>query len=272
MRIAASVEYDGTHFNGWQSQPDGRTVQDVLEKALGAVADARIATVCAGRTDAGVHAVSQVVHFDTSASRSIRSWVLGTNSALPEDIAVRWVQPMSDDFHARFSAVSRSYRYVILNRGCRSALLRHRACFSPRPLDESVMESAGRALLGTHDFSAFRAASCQAHSPSRAVHALSVRRHGDFVVIDISANAFLQNMVRIVAGVLMRVGRLEEPAQWVEDILMARDRRHLGITAPPGGLYLTGVEYAPGFGIPQPDLKTSPVLPDLAGIKTGLSL
>lgn len=251
MRLAAAVEYDGTCYNGWQSQPDGKTVQDEVQRALAAVANHPVAVVCAGRTDAGVHAVSQIIHFDTPAKRTARSWLLGTNSALPGDISIRWVQQVPEEFHARFSAQQRRYRYVILNRTFRSALLRHRVCFEPRPLNAAAMNSAARYLTGQHDFNALRAASCQAKTSVRTIHSLSVSRDQECVVIDISANAFLHNMVRIIAGVLLRVGRGDAKESWVQEILAAGDRRHLGVTAPASGLYFTGVVYPDSFAFPD---------------------
>jgi tRNA pseudouridine38-40 synthase len=250
MRIAIGVEYDGRAFHGWETQRQGRTVQQVLEAALARVADAPVRTVCAGRTDARVHALGQVAHFDTQAVRSARSWAMGANANLPHDVSVLWAQPMDDAFHARFCAVSRSYRYVLLNREVRPAALHGRVAWECRPLDAALMARAARSLLGEHDFSAFRAAGCQARSAVRTVHRLDVWREGDFVLLEVRANAFLQHMVRNLAGVLIAIGSGRQPVDWAVQVLTGRDRRRGGVTAPPEGLYLTGVEYPPHFAVP----------------------
>jgi tRNA pseudouridine38-40 synthase len=250
MRIALGIEYDGTSYNGWQRQKNGIGVQQRLEEALTIVADEGVEVTCAGRTDTGVHASGQVVHFDTSAERSNRSWLLGANTNLPADINVSWVQRVSDEFHARFSATGRSYRYVILNRLQRSALQRHRAWWVHQPLDERRMHEAAQQLLGEHDFSAFRAAGCQAGSAMREVTEISVSRDGDRVFLDIAANAFLMHMVRNITGTLTAIGQGERPAGWALDVLEGRDRTAGGVTAPPHGLTLVAVDYPPGFGIP----------------------
>lgn len=250
MRIAIGVEYDGRDFHGWETQRQGRTVQQVLERAVAHVADAPVRTVCAGRTDARVHALAQVAHFDTHARRSPRSWVMGANANLPHDVSVLWAQSMDDSFHARFSAVSRSYRYVLLNREVRPAALHGRVSWECRPLDAAAMAQAAHALLGEHDFSAFRAAGCQARNPVRIVHRLEVRREGVFVIIDVRANAFLQHMVRNLAGVLIAIGTGKQPVAWAGQVLAGRDRRLGGVTAPADGLYLTGVEYPPHLQVP----------------------
>ena len=251
MRIALGIEYDGTDFSGWERQPGARTVAEVLEHALSEVAAHRISTVCAGRTDARVHAIGQVVHFDTRALRPDRGWVLGANTHLPEDVAVRWACWPGEDFHARFSALRRHYRYVVHNPDTRSPLLRHRAARYRRALDVALMRHAAGALVGEHDFSAYRASGCQARSPVRTIHALRVERRGDFVVIDVCANAFLQHMVRNIAGVLQAVGSREQPVEWAARVLASRDRRQGGVTAPPEGLYLTRVEYPECFPLPS---------------------
>lgn len=252
MRIALGVEYDGSGFHGWQIQPGVRTVQEVLEQALSKVADQPVVVQCAGRTDTGVHGVGQVVHFDTAARRASRSWILGTNVNLPRDVNVLWAQPVSEQFHARFSAVSRDYRYVILNRATRSSLQRDRAVWTHRPLDAARMHEAAQLLLGTHDFSSYRALGCQAKSPVRTLTRLDVRRDADRVIIDVSANAFLHHMVRNIAGVLMAIGRGEQPVGWTRDILERRDRTQGGVTAPPEGLFLMRVGYPEDFAIPEP--------------------
>lgn len=253
MRFAAGIEYDGSGFKGWQSQTDRpavRTVQTVVEAALSRIADHPVQAICAGRTDAGVHATAQVIHFDTTAKRSERSWVLGANVNLPPDVSVQWVRPVSDDFHARFSARARSYRYLILNRWVRPAILRGRITWHHRPLDESRMWESAQHLLGEHDFSSFRAVACQAKHPVRTIETISVAREGEVIVIDVTANAFLHHMVRNIAGVLMAVGEGEREPGWMSELLAARDRTVGGVTAPPDGLYLVGVRYEDGFDVP----------------------
>jgi tRNA pseudouridine38-40 synthase len=251
MRIAAGVEYDGTRFSGWQHQANGRSVQDCVEAALSKVADRPVQVVCAGRTDAGVHAVGQVIHFDTGAERTERSWVLGANVNLPEDVSLLWARYVDEDFHARFGARARSYRYLILNRWVRPAAFRHGVTWERRPLDAERMHAAAQTLLGEHDFSTFRALACQAKSPVRCVHEISVRRRGDTVAIDVTANAFLHHMVRNIAGVLSTIGAGERAPEWVEELLSARDRRVGGVTAPPGGLYLVHVAYEARYDLPN---------------------
>lgn len=253
MRIALGVEYDGTGFSGWQTQSGVRTVQSCLEEALTRVADHPVQVVCAGRTDAGVHGVGQVVHFDTSAVRSERSWVLGGNANLPADVAVRWAQPVDDDFHARFGALKRHYRYLILNRWVRPAIGRNRMSWVHKPLDEVRMQAACPHLLGEHDFSSYRAVACQAKSPVRTVHSLTVARSGELIAIDISANAFLHHMVRNIAGVLIAIGSGEQESDWTREVLELRDRTLGGVTAPPQGLYFMAVEYPDRFGLPLCD-------------------
>ena len=252
MRIALGIEYDGSAYNGWQRQKSGIGVQEVVEAALSRVADEPIEVTCAGRTDTGVHASGQVVHFDTDAVRSERGWVLGANSNLPADVSVSWAREVeADKFHARYTALSRSYRYVILNRFARSALFRNRAWWVHRPLDEQRMQAAGQALLGEHDFSAFRAAGCQAQTASRNVTQLTVSRVEDWVLIDITANAFLQHMVRNITGVLAEIGSGDREPSWAGEVLDSRDRASGGVAAPPQGLTLVSVVYPPAFGLPQ---------------------
>lgn len=254
MRIALGIEYDGAGFRGWQSQEPGvRTVQGCLEAALSQIAAHAVGVICAGRTDAGVHGLGQVVHFDTSARRAGTAWILGSNALLPADVSVRWMCEVPGHFHARFSAVARRYRYVILNRRQRSALAHGRATPYHRPLDAERMHAAGQALLGEHDFSAYRAAGCQATHPRRALYALAVERRGDYVVLEVEANAFLHHMVRNIAGVLLAIGAGERPADWAGQVLAGRDRRAGGVTAPPDGLYFLHVQYPQGFVLPQPD-------------------
>ncbi len=249
MRIAIGIEYDGTAYNGWQRQRTGDGVQERIEKALSGVANEDIEVTCAGRTDTGVHASGQVAHFDTDSERSDRGWLLGANSSLPDDIVVTRVQHVDGEFHARFSATSRRYRYVILNRPVRSALHRDRAWWIYQALDASMMNEASQALLGGHDFSAFRAAGCHASTPHREITSIAVTRRGDWVTLDVTANAFLQHMVRNIAGTLATVGRGEKPARWVAEVLAGGDRSQAGIAAPPHGLTLMEVGYPEKFGL-----------------------
>lgn len=250
MRIALGIEYDGSRFCGWQRQPHASSVQAALEAALSVVADHPVAVVCAGRTDTGVHATAQVVHFESDAPRNMRSWILGTNSNLPPEVCVTWAQPVAEDFHARFGATGRRYRYIILNRIMRPALLRQRVSWDYRPLDAAQMVEAGQILVGKHDFSSFRALACQAKSPVREVTSLEIHRSGEFIYLDIAANAFLHHMVRNIAGTLMTVGCGERPISWVEEVLAVRDRTLGGVTAPADGLYLVQVSYPEHFGVP----------------------
>ena len=250
MRIALGIEYDGTAYNGWQRQKTGVGVQARIEESLTKVADEAVELTCAGRTDTGVHASGQVVHFDTSSERTPRGWLLGANSSLPDDISVIWATPVNDEFHARFSALSRSYQYLILNRLERSALHRHRAWWVHQPLDAARMHRAAQSLLGKHDFSAFRAAGCQASTAVREIRSISIRRHNDWIELEVTANAFLQHMVRNIMGTLTTVGAGEEPESWVAAVLESRDRKQGGIAAPPHGLTLLGVEYPAEFGLP----------------------
>ncbi len=250
MKIACGVEYDGAGFSGWQRQQHASAVQAEVEAALSKVANHPVQLFCAGRTDSGVHATHQVVHFETGASRSERSWVRGANTHLPETIALTWARPVDEDFHARFSAEARRYRYVILQRDVPSALWRRRVTWTHERLDAGLMQAGARHLLGEHDFSAYRATACQAKSPVRTVHQLDIRQQGDFFYLDIEANAFLHHMVRNIAGVLMAVGRGEQAPVWVRELLEHRDRTRGGVTAPPDGLYLVGVRYPLRFELP----------------------
>ena len=251
MRIALGIEYDGTAYNGWQRQRVGDGVQGHLENALTQVADEPIEVVCAGRTDAGVHATGQVVHFDANNERSERGWLLGANTNMPDDIAVTWAQPVSDEFHARFSALSRSYRYIILNCLVRSALNRHRAWWVYQPLDAERMHLAAQAIAGKHDFSAFRAAGCQAATARREIFSIAVTRVGDKIYLDVTANAFLQHMVRNIAGTLVAIGAGELPVEAMPRILDSRDRKQGGVAAPPHGLTLVSVAYPDEFRLPK---------------------
>ena len=253
MRYAAGVEYDGTAFHGWQIQVGVNTVQEQLQNALSRVANHPVSVQCAGRTDAGVHAFGQIVHFDSDATRSTRNWLLGTNVNLPDDVNINWILPVVDDFHARFSAISRSYRYVIYNGCTRSSILRNRAVWQRRQLDLDRMKSAAKALVGTHDFSSFRAIGCQAKSPVRTLSRLELSRAGDMIFIELSANAFLHHMVRNIAGVLISIGCGDRPVDWAQQVLEHRDRTLGGGTAPAQGLYLTNVGYPPEFGLQEFD-------------------
>lgn len=250
MRIALGVEYDGTAYNGWQRQRSGVGVQALVEEALSRVANHAVEAWCAGRTDAGVHATAQVVHFDSDARRSARNWLLGINSNLPADISALWAAEVDSTFHARYSATARTYRYLILNRLPRSALHRARAWWVFRPLDESRMQAAADFLVGEHDFSAFRAAGCQAATPNRQVRTLNVAREGEWLTISITANAFLQHMVRNIVGVLVAIGSGDEKPEWAQTVLESRDRRQGGVAAPAHGLTLVDVAYPPHFHLP----------------------
>lgn len=251
VRIALGVEYCGAGFEGWQSQTHGRTVQDVLEAAIGCIANEQLGVVCAGRTDTGVHAAVQVAHFDTRAERPVTAWVRGVNAHLPDGVAVTWAREVDERFHARFSALSRSYRYVLLNRPVRSALLNGRVGWFHAPLDVAAMQEAARLLVGRHDFSAFRAAQCQANSPVRDLRVASVRQNGEWFVFDFEANAFLHHMIRNLVGALIHVGKGVRPPAWMGELLEQRDRRLSPPTFMPDGLYLAGVEYPDGLGLPE---------------------
>ena len=250
MRIALALEYDGAPFHGWQSQADGSGVQDAIERALSAIAGARVRTVAAGRTDSGVHATLQVLHFDVEASRPESAWVRGVNAHLPSSVAVRWAAVVASDFHARFSATGRHYTYLLLNRPVRPALLQARAGWYHRPLALRPMQEAAQALLGAHDFSAFRAAECQAKSPIKTLDRLDIAREGDMFRFELHADAFLQHMVRNIVGTLVHVGRGSRPVAWVAAVLASRDRGQAAPTFAAAGLYLTGIDYATRWNLP----------------------
>lgn len=252
-RIACRVEYDGSHYNGWQSQPheDVTTVQDVLEQALEEVAREPLRVHCAGRTDTGVHGFCQIIHFDAPAERSCKAWVMGGNANLPWNVRLHWAVPVAQDFHARFSATARRYRYIIANTPIRPALHQGQISWYRRNLDARAMNAAAQDLLGEQDFSAFRAASCQSSSPMRNVQAVSVYRRAELVIIDIQANAFLHHMVRNIAGSLMAIGNGRQPEGWIAQLLRGRDRTVAADTAAAAGLYLVDVEYPPRFALPQ---------------------
>jgi tRNA pseudouridine38-40 synthase len=249
MRIALVVEYDGTDFAGWQWQLAQRTVQNELEAALSRVANHPVRVVCSGRTDAGVHALAQVVHFDTEASRKTHAFLMGTNAWLPADVRVTKALEVGTDFHARTSAIARHYRYEILNRSMASALGPRQQTLCPKSLDAEAMQAAANCLIGEHDFSSFRAQGCQSKSPIRFLHFIRVRREGERVLIDVGANAFLHHMVRNIVGSLMAVGAGKESPEWLAGVLAARNRRLAGITAPSDGLYFAGVLYPERFGL-----------------------
>jgi len=249
-RWAAGVEYLGTRYSGWQWQTHAPSVQQEVERVLSTVGDHPIKVTAAGRTDAGVHALNQVVHFDSEAPRKPHAWLFGANSQLPRDISLRWVQPVDDAFHARYGAVARSYRYVMWSSRARSALLEGRVCWLIEPLDAEAMHRAAQALVGEHDFSAYRDADCQAKSPVRHLSSLSVRKHGDFTVLDVRGNAFLHHMVRNIAGVLMAIGLKQQPETWAKTVLDSRSRAKGGVTAEPGGLCFLGPEYPERFALP----------------------
>jgi len=250
-RVALGIEYDGSAFAGWQWQDGQRNVQACVQEAVGKVAASPVTLLCAGRTDAGVHALEQVVHFDTQAARSPRSWVMGVNANLPEDVRVLWAREVPPDFHARYSAIARFYRYVILNRPMKSALYRQQVTWCFYPLDEARMQQAANHLIGHHDFSSFRAQGCQSKSPERMMHFIQVRREEERVVIELSANAFLHHMVRNIAGVLIEIGTGRRDPGWAKELLELRDRKQGGVTAPSDGLYLGGVYYPDAFGLPK---------------------
>ncbi len=257
MRLALGLEYDGSTYCGWQTQPNGCAIQDHLEGALASFCGTAVATVCAGRTDAGVHATYQVVHLDAPVERALESWVRGVNRFLPAAIAVRWARDVEPSFHARYGAAARRYDYWLLNDPVRSPLARARAGWVFRPLDAEKMDAAAQSLVGRHDFSSFRAAECQADNPERDLRELRVVRLGRYLRIRVVANAFLQHMVRNIVGSLVEVGVGRRPATWVGDVLSARDRRQAAPTFPADGLYLTGVDYDPKYALPAP-LETYP--------------
>lgn len=265
MRIALGIEYDGSAYNGWQRQKTGVGVQELIERAVSTVANHDVELVCAGRTDSGVHATGQVVHFDTTSERSSRGWLLGANSLLPDDVSLCWVRTVPVNFHARFSATARTYRYLILNRLVRSALFRQRTWWVYDALDDASMREAAAALLGEHDFSAFRAAGCQASTPTRDLQIMEVRRWGDWIGVTVRANAFLQHMVRNIVGLLVEIGRGDHPPSWALKVLNSRDRTAGGVAAPPHGLTLVGVDYPPAFDLPP--VIIADVLPGLGALK-----
>ncbi|MFY9137728.1 tRNA pseudouridine(38-40) synthase TruA [Zwartia sp.] len=247
--MALGIAYDGRPWQGWQKQPHGQTVQDALERALQAFVGAPVSTVCAGRTDTGVHGLNQVVHLDTDVHRTSESWVRGTNAHLPDSISVQWSQVVPAEFHARFSATARAYTYVILNTRVRHPLWQGRAGWVFQPLNVEAMRNAAQSLLGEHDFSSFRSSQCQAKSPVRTLHQLDIAQQGPRIVVQLRANAFLHHMVRNIMGALVQVGQGREPVDFVAKVLEARDRTQGAPTFSPDGLYLTDVTY-PGYSLP----------------------
>lgn len=256
QRWVAGVEYNGALFKGWQSQihHPGKSVQDALERAASKVANHPVKLMCAGRTDSGVHASAQVVHFDSDANRDAHAWKMGINTNLPDGVCLNWVQPVDSDFHARFSAVSRRYRYFIMNKAIKPGLMHDQVTWWRRPLDAQKMHEAAQSLLGLNDFTSFRASDCQANHANRTMLDISVRRQGEWVVIEVCANAFLYHMVRNIAGVLMPIGQGSKPVSWCREVLAAKDRKQAGVTAPGGGLYFVDVDY--------PDYPSLPIDPN----------
>jgi len=254
MRYALGIEYDGSKYCGWQRQKSVVSVQQTLEKALSKIADETIEVFCAGRTDTGVNATNQVVHFETEKIRKDVAWTLGVNTHLPSDVAVSWVQQVRDDFHARFSATARQYRYIIYNKRLRSAILSHGLSFCHYPLDEKLMHLAAQYLVGRHDFTSFRTVHCQSHSPVRTLMHCNVSRKGDYLILDVKGNAFLHHMIRNIAGSLMQVGQGKRPVEWINEVLQAKNRCVAGMTAAAAGLYFVDVDYPTEFGIPKRQL------------------
>ncbi len=250
MRIVLGVEYDGSAFCGWQSQPQACGVQDALDSALTGVASEPVVTSCAGRTDAGVHALAQVAHFDTAAQRPLSAWTRGANALLPEGVAVIWAKQVPQDFHARFSATGRRYVYWLLSRPQRPGLMHKRVGWFHQALDIDAMRRASRCLIGQHDFSAFRAAECQAKTPVKVLKELQITRRGEMIRFEFSADAFLQHMVRNIVGSLIYVGCGRQPSGWLDELLQSRDRKRAAPTFSPAGLYLAGVEYDPVWALP----------------------
>ena len=250
MKIALGLEYCGTAYSGWQRQRHTGSIQQCVEDALSQVADHTVTVQCAGRTDAGVHAWHQVIHFETEVCRELHSWVLGGNVNLPSDISLLWARNVSAEFNARFSATGRSYQYIILNRRARPGTMHGYVTWEPRSLDEQLMQQAAASLLGEHDFTSFRAIECQARSPVREVRRLEITRSGEYVYIDIEANAFLHHMVRNIAGVLVAIGTGKMPVTWAQEVLTAKDRTLGGVTLPAAGLYLKEIHYPIHFNIP----------------------
>jgi tRNA pseudouridine38-40 synthase len=249
-RCAVAIEYDGSAYSGWQTQQSLPTVQILVERALSGVAAERVELVCAGRTDAGVHARWQIAHFDTNVTRPMRGWVMGANTELPRDISLVWARPVPPHFHARYSAEARTYRYLILNRPARSALAARRAAFVFKPMDHQRMAEAAVHLCGHYDFSAFRSSECQSSSPIRRLERLTVERSGEWVIIEATANAFLHHMMRNIVGLLIEVGKGEAPPSWALEVRLGLDRTKGAPTAAAEGLYFWDVRYPEAFNLP----------------------
>lgn len=249
MKIALGIEYNGHAYSGWQKQQNLSTVQGHIEKALSTIANESIQVICAGRTDAGVHATGQVIHFETSATRDTKAWTLGANTLLPPDISIRWAKEVESDFNARFTALSRRYRYIIHNYPVRSAILASRATWITHPLDAGSMHEAAQLLLGELDFSAFRSSQCESRTPMRNVQEITIKRHDHFIILEIQANAFLHHMVRNITGTLMKVGAGIKKSEWIQEVLLSKDRRLAAETAPATGLYLIKVQYPDKYQI-----------------------
>jgi len=260
MKIAAGIEYCGSRFSGWQRQKHAQGIQELVENALSVVGNEKIHVQCAGRTDTGVHALHQVIHFESLVQRQPHSWVFGANANLDSDITILWSCPVAGDFHARFSARGRRYRYLILNRDTRPGINNGLTAWEYRELNVEQMSAAARFLVGEHDFTSFRGGGCQAKSPVREVRELTVGRRGEYIVIDIHANAFLMHMVRNIVGVLTSVGMGRHEPGWAQTVLSARDREKGGVTAPPQGLYLMDIDYPEKFGIPR---RSTPAWPQM---------
>jgi len=262
-RLVLGVQYDGNCWHGWQTQPNGKTVQDELERALAAFAKTPLSVSCAGRTDAGVHAIEQVVHFDTTLERPMHSWINGVNSFLPASIVVLWVHEIAltdglDNFHARFSAFARTYHYVLYNQPIRSPMLSQRAGWVFRPLDVAKMREASQHLIGEHDFTAFRAAACQAKSPVKHMYKIDIHQHGNLIVFELRASAFLHHMVRNIVGSLIYVGNGKHPSEWLLELLLSRDKSLAAPTFMPDGLYLVKIDYDEKWKLPQQAVQQIP--------------
>lgn len=259
-RLAIGIEFSGTRYRGWQTQQAGiPSVQATIEKALSQVANEPITLHAAGRTDAGVHATNMIAHFDTTAKRPTHGWLRGVNTLLPDDIALRWLQPMPETFHARFRAIARRYHYIILNQPYRPALLHHQVTHVYQALDWELIQQASARFLGTHDFSSFRAVACQSRQPVRHIQHLQWRQQGALWIMDIQADGFLHHMVRNIIGTLLTIGQGEQPVEWVDYLLDVKDRTQAAATAPPDGLYFVNAYYPDLFNLPQPSLLGFPL-------------
>jgi tRNA pseudouridine38-40 synthase len=250
MRIALGIEYDGAAHCGWQSQPNGCGVQDKLEAALTGIATEKVSLICAGRTDTGVHALAQVAHFDTTVRRPDTAWVRGVNALLPDSVAVQWAQQVDDRFHARFSAVSRTYTYVLYNHPVRPAMQTGKVGWYHAPLDVAAMRTAAQHLIGQHDFSAFRAAECQAKTSIKTINYINLVASGEYISLTLNANGFLHHMVRNIIGSLIYIGAGKQPVTWMQELLLAKDRTRSAPTFAPDGLYLVAIEYEDKWQLP----------------------